>query len=114
MKQKLDCLYEKYNRRQYISPDPLEFLYQYKDVKDREIVGLIASSLAYGKVAQILKSVSGVLKIMGKSPYAYLCLTSDHEISRHHKDFVHRFAKGTHLSALLIGIKNMNKVNSSR
>ncbi|MBW2598179.1 MAG: TIGR02757 family protein [Deltaproteobacteria bacterium] len=44
-----------YNRRDYVHPDPLEFLYLYKEIRDREIVGLIASSLAYGRVKQILK-----------------------------------------------------------
>jgi len=107
MRQKLDDLYEQYNRRAYVHPDPLEFLYFYEHVRDREIVGLIASSLAYGKVAQILKSVSRVLKIMGESPFDYLCSTPESEILLHFDLFVHRFAKGKHLSALLIGIKHI-------
>ena len=52
-KQKLESLYKKYNRREYVHPDPLEFLYNYKDKCDQEVVGLIASSLAYGNVKQI-------------------------------------------------------------
>jgi len=106
MRQKLDDLYDQYNRREYVHPDPLEFLYDFDDIRDREIVGLIASSLAYGKVAQILNSVSHVLKIMGDSPFIYLSSTSESEISHHFHLFVHRFAKGIHLSALLIGIKH--------
>jgi len=107
MKKKLDCLYSQYNQRKYVHPDPLEFLYHYDDIRDREIVGLIASSLAYGKVVQILKSVSFVLNIMDNRPYEYLRSTSDGEIICHFDSFVHRFARGTHLSALLIGIKHM-------
>ena len=68
LKQKLDILYNQYNRRRYVHPDPLEFLYQYKEIRDREIAGLIASSLAYGRVAQILKSVAFVLDKMNPSP----------------------------------------------
>ena len=71
IKGKLDSLYNLYNKRMYVHPDPLEFLYLYKDIRDREIVGLIASSLAYGRVAQILKSVSFVLDIMHPSPYLF-------------------------------------------
>jgi len=52
---KLEKLYEKYNDKKYIHPDPLEFLYNYEGNQDREVVGLVASSLAYGKVTQILK-----------------------------------------------------------
>lgn len=53
IKCKLENLYQRYNQPKYIHPDPIEFLYLYKDIKDREIVGLIASSLAYGRVKQI-------------------------------------------------------------
>lgn len=60
-KEQLEKVYNKYNRRTYVHPDPLEFLYQYDDPGDREIVALLASSLAYGKVTQILKSVKLVL-----------------------------------------------------
>ncbi len=107
MKQKLDRLYGQYNRREYVHPDPLEFLYAYEDVRDREIAGLIAASLAYGKVARILVSVSRVLEVMGKSPYAYLRDTSAETIFTQFHFFVHRFATGAHLSALLAGIQRV-------
>ena len=47
----LDGLYFAYNRRELVRPDPLLFLYDYDDPLDREVVGLVASSLAYGRVA---------------------------------------------------------------
>jgi len=31
----LEGLYEKYNRREYVHPDPVELLYAYGDVRDR-------------------------------------------------------------------------------
>lgn len=65
--EKLERVYKEYNKRELVNPDPLVFLYNYNDVKDREIVGLIAATLAYGRVAQILKSVTKVLDIMGKT-----------------------------------------------
>jgi len=64
----LERLYVFYNSRKWVHPDPLEFLYGYESLKDREVVGFIASSLAYGRVAQIHKSVSAVLDNMGPSP----------------------------------------------
>ncbi len=68
--------YRRYNKRSLVDPDPLIFLYNYPELKDREIVGLIASALAYGRVAQILKSVSSVLDVMGASPYDFLMSAS--------------------------------------
>lgn len=88
-------------------PDPVEFLYLYDKREDREVVGLIASSLAYGRVRQILKSVSIVLNAMGESPHSYLLETPVDEIKSTYQSFVHRFAKGTHLSAFLIGLKHI-------
>ena len=67
----LEELYESYNDRKYVHPDPLEFLYDYDNLKDRELVGIIASLLAYGRVSQILKSVQKVLGIIGE-PYNFI------------------------------------------
>ena len=58
----LEKLYKKYNRRMLVVPDPLQFLYNYENISDREVVGLIASALAYGRVNRILASISIVLE----------------------------------------------------
>jgi len=107
IKCELDNLYDKYNRQKYIHPDPLEFLYAYKDIRDREIAGLIASSLACGRVAQILKSISSVLDIMNPSPYLFLKDCTSKSLRHIFKDFIHRFATGNGLAVLLMGAKNV-------
>ena len=101
----LEKIYKKYNKREFVHPDPLEFLFSYKNIRDREIVALIASSLAYGRVAQILKSVSSVLKTLTPSPYQFLMKTSFQSLSSTFKGFRHRFADGRQLSSLLFGAK---------
>jgi len=101
----LENLYEENNRRRYVHPDPLEFLYNYNEIRDREIAGLIASSLSYGKVAQILKSVSIVLDKMGESPFFFLKNVSYKELSEHFSGFKHRFATGENLAVFLFGLK---------
>ncbi len=105
--QKLDHLYSKYNRREYLHPDPLEYLYRYKEPLDREITGMIAASLAYGRVAQILRSVSIVMDKMGPSPAAFLKRSNSEEIIRKFDGFCHRFATGHHMASLLLGIKSI-------
>ncbi|MGE0085098.1 MAG: TIGR02757 family protein [Desulfococcaceae bacterium] len=107
MKEKLEELYRKYNRREYADYDPLRFLYDYENLYDREIVALIASALAYGRVAQILKSVSSVLEIMGPSPLLFLKENSPDMVGKSFKGFRHRFATEDHLADLLIGAKNI-------
>ena len=107
IKSKLETLYQRYNQSKYIHPDPVEFLYLYKDIKDREIVGLISSSLAYGRVKQILKSVSSVLDMMIPSPSLFLEQSTYSSMREVFKGFKHRFANGDHLAALLQGAKNV-------
>jgi uncharacterized protein (TIGR02757 family) len=105
--QNLDSLYRKYNKRKYVDPDPLVFLYEYPLVRDREIAAFIASALAYGRVKQILKSVSNVLAVMGTSPFLFLQESSSGAIQRKLKGFVHRFSTGESLSSLLIALKRV-------
>ena len=107
MKRILDKLYNQYNKREYVHPDPLEFLYAYKEIEDREIVALIASSLAYGNVAQILKSVSSILHIINPSPYLFVKDSTYRNIRKAFKGFRHRFAGEDHISALIKGIKHV-------
>lgn len=103
----LEKLYRDLNQRRYVHPDPLEFLYDYDDPFDREVVGLIASSLAYGRVAQILKSVGNVLGLMGRRPVCFLQDKSETSLKRDFADFRHRFSTGEELAALLLGVKGV-------
>lgn len=103
--EKLESIYEEYNRRDLVSPDPLQFLYCYSDPEDREIVALIAAGLAYGRVAQILKSVKKILVMMGNSPADYIRDNSECEFRRCFTGFKHRFTTGEDLTLFLSGVK---------
>ena len=103
----LEHLHDLYNSRKWVHPDPLEFLYNYSDLRDIEVAGLIASSLAYGRVAQILKSVSSVLKKMGSSPYDFLLSVTPSSLGRIFSDFKHRFTTGDELARMLIGVRSV-------
>lgn len=97
-------LYSNLNRREFVHPDPLEFLYYFDDLRDREIVGLVASSLAYGNVRQILKSVAAVLERM-PSPYCTLMDAPQQSLIASFRSFKHRFTTGQELATLLYGAK---------
>lgn len=100
-KKYLEKLYDKYNDRKYIHPDPLEFLYDYDNADDREVAGLIASSLAYGQVRQIIKSVSKVLKKIGPKPADFLKSADRDMLDSCFPDFKHRFTTGSELVEFL-------------
>ena len=106
MKNFLDEIYCAYNKREFVNPDPLQFLYDYKDIRDREIVGLIASSLAYGRVAQIIKSVANVLYRMGGAPRDFVTFSSDNSVKKALAGFKHRFTTGSEISNMLVAVKH--------
>lgn len=107
LKEILEDLYTRYNRREYVHPDPLEFLYRYDSLRDREIAGLIASSLAYGRVAQICCSVSSLLDRMHPSPADFLEGATEKELFSIFRDFKHRFTTHHELVEMLKGIQRV-------
>ncbi len=102
---RLDHLYRSFHHRCYVHPDPLEFLYHFDNLRDREIAALIASSLAYGRVSQILNSVSVVLKRIGPSPSFFLLDSTLEGLLSIFSDFRHRFTTGENISSLLWGAR---------
>ena len=106
-KEWLDDLYRSYNHRKFVHPDPLQYLYAYAAPGDRELVSLISSSLAYGRVAQILNSVSRVLGRMGSTPTSFLLDRSLSDLLCLFKDFRHRFTTGDEVAYLLWGAKGL-------
>lgn len=107
MRNRLESIYVQYNQKKFVDPDPLFFLYDYPDIKDREVVGLIAACLAYGQVLQIMKAVRTVLFPMGKSPYEFVTKTPRDQLFKIFKGFKYRFATENHLVDLLTGIKRV-------
>ena len=69
LREKLETLYAHYDHR-FVDPDPLQFVRVHERADDREVVGLIASSLAYGNVKQIKRSIGRVMDVLGDAPAA--------------------------------------------
>lgn len=112
-KEFLERIYGIYNRKEYVHPDPLEFLYRYSEPCDREVVGLIASSLAYGRVEQILKSVEKALDPLGENPAKKLCGLTASRLSSVYRGFKHRFTTGEDLASLLTGAGHIIRAKGS-
>jgi len=106
LRQKLEELYARYNRPEYISPDPLEFVVAQGDPGDSEVVGLVAASLAFGSVVQINRSVALVLAVLGE-PRRCVLEMPRRELARAFKGFRHRYTDGVNLVDLLMGIRRV-------
>ena len=103
----LERLYARYNRREFVHPDPLEFLYRYDSPGDREIAGLVAALLAYGNVRQILRSVEAALDRMGASPRSFVLGASGRRMRDAFYGFRHRFTSGRDVARLLLGARRV-------
>jgi uncharacterized protein (TIGR02757 family) len=103
IKKTLDRLYERYNRRELIKPDPLQYVYLYSTARDMEIAGFFAALLAYGRVQQIEKSLGGLFAVMGKSPYVFV---KDFDSAARKKlaGFRHRFNTAADIADLLAAL----------
>jgi uncharacterized protein (TIGR02757 family) len=99
----LERLYARLNRREYVHPDPLEFLYDYEDARDREVAGFVAASLSYGRVRSILQSVRAVLPVL-PTPARALQDMARCDLAERLAGFAHRFATGAEMAALLAGV----------
>ena len=97
----LERLYRRYNHRRCVHPDPVELLYGYEEEGDREIAGLVASSLAYGRAGGILRAAGALLAAMGR-PRAFLERTRPVAIRRRFRGFRYRFTRGEEVGRLLL------------
>jgi len=112
IKKVLENLYGKYNRRELIKPDPLQFIYRYSKPADMEIAGFLAAALAYGRVQQIEKDVTQLLNCMSKSPHDFVSnfkKTDRKKLS----NFKHRFTTGENICDLLELLRDIVNENSS-
>ena len=106
IKDVLEKLYSKYNHRDLIKPDPLQFVYRYDKPSDMEVAAFLSADLAYGRVEQIQKSLTNLFDRMGDSPYAFIKGFGKAE-QKSLKGFKHRFTTDQDISDLLMLLKKV-------
>ncbi|GMR04172.1 MAG: TIGR02757 family protein [Thermodesulfobacteriota bacterium] len=106
LKDRLERLYRTFDRG-FLSTDPLEFVHHFSDPADREIVGLISSSLAYGRVKGIRNSIEKVMSVMGGSPYRFTRGFTPKSGRRLFSGFKHRFNTGDDIACLIYFARQM-------
>ena len=100
LKPALDRLYEDFNYPDSAA-DPIQIVRRYARDDDREIVGLAAASLAFGRVSSVLQSIERMAAVMGAAPAAYVRRFDCRRDGPAFADIVHRWTGGNDLVALL-------------
>jgi uncharacterized protein (TIGR02757 family) len=90
LRQKLEYHYKAFDRTR-LEPDPLQFLHMYKDERDIEVVGLIASIFAYGNVKQIENTLNKLMIVFDGEPYSFIKNFSLSKDSKKISGLKHRF-----------------------
>jgi uncharacterized protein (TIGR02757 family) len=98
LKEKLEFHYRAFDKSQ-ISPDPLQFLHLYKDERDIEVMGFIASVFAYGNVIQIINTLNKFIHLSGNKPYNFIL---DYSNSNVKQSIIHRFYTAKDINHLFL------------
>lgn len=89
-KSELDSLVLKYENKDFIKDDPVQFVHRFKNKKDVELAGFIASLLAYGSRVQFIKKLDDLfINIAHNEPLNFI-LNFEPELIG---DFNYRFGK---------------------
>lgn len=72
LREPLEALYRDFDYAARIGRDAVQFPLRYREPADREIVGLLAACLAYGRVELFGRALEAALAPMGPSPAAFV------------------------------------------
>ena len=102
MKNKLDKLVKKYEVKDFIKSDPIQFPHKFKEKQDIEIAGFISALFAFGKRELFIKKLDTIFSL-AQSPSELIYDFSKYNLD----DFIYRFIKNNDLLELL---KILNKL----
>lgn len=108
----LDELYDGYNVADSAA-DPVQFVWRYDDADDREVVALIAASLAFGRLASVLATIERVLGVLGPSPAAWVRDMDLADARARLRPIVHRWTRGDNIAALLLVTRELRRRHGS-
>jgi uncharacterized protein (TIGR02757 family) len=100
LKASLDRLYDAFNAPDSAF-DPIQVVRRYPRLEDREIVGFIASAVAFGRVASVVNSTNAICDVLGDRPAALLRKFNPDVHGRRLRPLVHRWTRGDDFVALL-------------
>ena len=103
LQEHLDGLVRTSNVARNLSADPIRFVHAATDM-DREVVALIAASLAFGNVKMIGASITRCLAALSGQPRAFVMEASLAELNLALDGFVHRVYRGADVAVMLANV----------
>ncbi len=109
----LNDLIEEFDSLERRAHDPVDLVWKYTSAEDQEVVALITSCLAYGRVALLKQAVADVLDRLGPHPAEFLQNVDTHCLPDLLDGFVYRMSKGVDVADLLAGISRQLHLHGS-
>jgi len=112
LKPVLDRLYTEFNYPDS-AMDPIQIVRRFTRPDDREVVGLIAASLAFGRVASVIQSIERVVAVLGPHPAESIRRFEPARDRASFTHIVHRWTRGPDIAALIWIIHQMLRGSGS-
>ena len=98
LKETLDSLAKKYETKDFIKDDPVQFIHLFKERGDIEAAGFLAALFAFGKREVFIKKLNALFNLMEMRPYEFVQNFDSEKILN---GFNYRFIKECDLAAFL-------------
>ncbi|MDR1583905.1 MAG: TIGR02757 family protein [Prevotellaceae bacterium] len=104
IKDVLDRYSESVNVPAFIDSDPVKFVHKYNLLQDIEVAGILSAINAWGRRDMILRDITRILDLMGKSPYDFVMSANLNALSGNQS--LHRTFNMSDLGYLCRGLRN--------
>ncbi len=108
LKELLEQLHDKYNRPEFIEPDPISIPHSFSDKADKEIAGFFASTIAWGNRKAIVKSAQRMMQYMDYAPADFVRNASDKDLATL-QNYVHRTFNGQDFTDFVLAIRGITE-----
>jgi uncharacterized protein (TIGR02757 family) len=107
LREPLDRLYREFDYSGRVERDALRFPLRYPSARDREIVALLTTCLAYGRVDLFGRALDGVLATMGPSPATFVADFDPRRHAREFDEFIYRFNRPRDIAAFCVAARDV-------
>ena len=108
LKELLEQLHDKYNRQEFIEPDPISIPHSFSDKADKEIAGFFASTIAWGNRKAIVKSAQRMMQYMDYAPADFVRNASEKDLATL-QSYVHRTFNGQDFTDFVLAIRGITE-----
>jgi uncharacterized protein (TIGR02757 family) len=106
LKEFLDEKVIQYNNPKFIESDPIQIPHRFSSKEDIEISAFLTATIAWGNRKMIIKNASGMMELLGNSPYDFIMQHDDNQLNSLN-NFVHRTFNGIDFTFFIRSLKNI-------